>query len=119
MSDLWLPGWPGNFINFYDLTEFNSDTVEVRKMGEFMPSRAIAEFYFRVDVDKIKHSRIVFGFMDWLGAIGGVERALLKIIGFFIGGYIQFHSNIELINQQYKKGERKEGEEQESPGLKK
>ena len=63
-----------------------------------MPSKAIAEFYFRLDVDKIKHSRIVFGFMDWLGAIGGVERALLKIIGFFIGGYISFHSNIEMIN---------------------
>ena len=100
MSDSWVPGFPGNFINFYDITEFNSDTVEVKSDDPdiHMPSKAIAEFYFRLDVDKIKHSRIVFGFMDWLGAIGGVERALLKIIGFFIGGYISFHSNIEMIN---------------------
>lgn len=39
--------------------------------------------------------------MNWLGAIGGVERVLLKIFGFAVGGYIQFHALISIINDQY------------------
>jgi len=36
--------------------------------------------------------------MDWLGAIAGIERFLLKWVVLAFGGYIQFNAAIELIN---------------------
>ena len=55
--------------------------------------------FFRIDVDTITHKRVVFTFMNWLGAIGGVEKLMLKIILFFIGGFTTFNSTIEIVNE--------------------
>ena len=41
--------------------------------------------------------------MDWLGAIGGIEKLLLKWLTFIFGGFIQYNAAIEIINQNYKK----------------
>jgi len=48
--------------------------------------------WFRLEVDQITHKRVVMNFMDWVGSMGGVTRVLLKIIGFFFGGYAAFNS---------------------------
>ena len=95
-KDSWVPGVPSTSHQFYDLSVFNSDTLPVDENHHL-----IAQFFFRLEIDKIKHSRNVFSFMGWLGAIGGVEKILLKIMSFFLGGYASFHAAIETMNQQY------------------
>ena len=57
------------------------------------------ESFFRIESEEILHSRIVFRLMDWLGAIGGVERILMNFTIFILGSYSKFNSTIELINQ--------------------
>ena len=58
----------------------------------------ISESYFRISVDYITHARTVYKLMDWLGAMGGVEKILMKFITLAIGGYAQFNSAIVTIN---------------------
>ena len=41
--------------------------------------------------------------MDWLGAIAGIEKFLLKWLTFVFGGFLQYNAAIEIINQLYKK----------------
>ena len=36
----------------------------------------IAKIYYRIEIEEIRHTRIVFEFMDWLGSIGGVVEIL-------------------------------------------
>ena len=55
----------------------------------------IGEYWFRLHVDAIDHSRVVFGIVDWLGAIGGIEDVLMQVLAFFLGGYIQFNAVIQ------------------------
>ena len=85
MKDGWVPGFGGSKKTFYDITHYNTDTMDVPDTVD-----NIAEMYFRIDVDAFTHKRTVFTFMNWLGAIGGVEKVLLKIILFFFGGYSMF-----------------------------
>ena len=85
MKDAWIPGFGGEKKTFYDIIKYNTDTMEVDDS-----KTDIALMYFRIDVDRIIHKRNVFTFMNWLGAIGGVEKVLLKIILFFYGGYSVF-----------------------------
>ena len=68
---------------FFDVFEYSSDTLSV---GLDYP--VIAEMYFRISVDRLVHSRTVFRVMDWLGAIGGVEDILMKVIAIVFGGFI-------------------------------
>lgn len=58
----------------------------------------VAEMYFRVQVDKIVHERQVFGFMDWLGSIGGIESMLIEFLIFFFGAFTQFNAVIATFN---------------------
>ena len=51
----------------------------------------IAEMFFRIDVDEIMHERFAFGFMDWLGVIGGITELLTRIATFILGGYLSFN----------------------------
>lgn len=95
MSDSWIPGVPGMVKKFFDIKVYNSDTY---KVDEHHP--VIAEMYFRIDVDAYVHSRAVFTFMNWLGAIGGVDKVLMLMVGTVIGGYSQFNATLQIINQQ-------------------
>lgn len=72
---------------FYDLTVFNSDTVPV---GE--DHMAIAHLYFRLSPESIEHERILFGVMDWLGAVAGIGPLLMFALQVLLGGYAQFNS---------------------------
>lgn len=92
--DSWVPGIPGSMSNFYDIQFYNSLTVPVEK--DYLK---IMESYFRIDGEEIVHSRNVYRLMDWLGAIGGVERILMNFTIFIFGSYSKFNSTIELINQ--------------------
>lgn len=68
---------------FYDLTFFSSDTLPVA-----LDFPRVAEMYFRLSIEKVEHQRVVYKFMDWLGAMGGVEKILMKLLTVVIGGYI-------------------------------
>ena len=46
--------------------------------------------YWRVDVDKIVHSREVYTLMDYLGDVGGIPDVLLFALMFVFGSYINF-----------------------------
>ena len=47
------------------------------------------------------HTRTVFDFMDWLGALGGVPDVLLFLIGFALVSYSEFHAKIQIMNDMY------------------
>jgi hypothetical protein len=47
---------------------------------------------------QLNHKRTVFGIMDWLGAIAGIEKFLLKWVTFVFGGFIQYNAAIEIMN---------------------
>ena len=51
----------------------------------------IAEMYFRLETDQLKHERQVFGFMDWLGEVGGITELLTRFFTFILGGYLTFN----------------------------
>lgn len=92
-SDSWLPAVPSKMTKFFDVTWFSSDTF----LG---PSEnpVLAQIYFRMEVSQYVHKRVVYGFMDWLGSIAGIEKFLLKWITFIFGGFIQYNAAIEIIN---------------------
>jgi len=52
--------------------------------------------YFRIDIDEIRHTRIVYEFMDWLGSIGGVAEILFHISYLFLGSWLSFNSILEV-----------------------
>ena len=72
-EDSWIPGIPPAILKFYDILMFNADIITVG--DDFM---SINEFWFRMNIDKIEHKRVVFGFMEWLGALGGVGGILMS-----------------------------------------
>ena len=74
---------------FFDITNYNSDTVEIDEFNEDF--YGIAEMYFRLDSDEIKHERLVISLMDWLGEIGGITDLLTRIATFILGGYFGFN----------------------------
>jgi hypothetical protein len=51
----------------------------------------------RMHVDAIKHSRIVYQFMDWLGSLGGIGSLLTKIRGSFVTIWVGLHADVETI----------------------
>lgn len=50
----------------------------------------------------LKHERIVFDYMDWLGALGGVPDIIMMIVGFAIGGYVTFNSTFYTMAGLYR-----------------
>lgn len=82
---------------FFDYVFYNSDTWDVPKNKS-----EIAEVYFRLDTDQVTHHRKVFAIMDFFGALGGVERILLKVCGLFYGGFANFEALFETNGQLYK-----------------
>ena len=72
---------------------FNSDTISAPPNHRY-----IATIYYRLDINYVKHTRVVFLFMEWLGAIAGIEKFLLKWVTFIFGGFIQYNAAIEIMN---------------------
>ena len=92
-EDSWIPGVPSTIQKFFDIILFNSDSITVG--DDYMQ---ICEFWFRIHIDKIEHSRKVFGLMDWLGALGGVGDVLKYFFVIIYGGYAAFNASIVNIN---------------------
>ena len=44
---------------------------------------------------------VPFSFIGWLGSVVGIEIILYKLAVFCFGGYAQFNSKIEIINNEY------------------
>lgn len=82
---------------FYDYMFYNSDTFDV-------PDRKteIAEMYYRLEVDIVYHSRVVFSSMDFIGSLGGVSDFVLMMGGLIYGGYAAFHSALFTIFVLYR-----------------
>ena len=56
---------------FYDINFFNKDTYDVD------PTQTVlGEYYIRLEVDEINHTRIVYDLYDYLESIGGVPEIL-------------------------------------------
>jgi hypothetical protein len=72
---------------FYDYMLYNSDCYFVDES-----KREIAEMYYRLEVDSVLHSRVVFSSMDFIGSLGGVSDFVLMMAGWVYGGYAAFHS---------------------------
>ena len=83
MLDSWVPGFPNTMVKFFDLRLFSSDTMPTKQNNKY-----IATMYYRLDIDQVYHNRNVFVFMDWLGAIAGINAFLLKWSTFIFGGII-------------------------------
>ena len=41
------------------------------------------------------HSKVSYGFIDWLGDIGGILELLMAFATFILGGYLSFNQIIE------------------------
>jgi hypothetical protein len=92
--------FPNNFDNkFYDCFEYNTDTWQSAPAGS---EQLVAELYFRLEVDQITHSRIVYNFMDFIGDLGGVRDIMLEIAGWLIGSYAAFHSAWATMSALYR-----------------
>jgi hypothetical protein len=94
--DYW---WSSTLVHnyFYDFIFYNSDTYDVP-----MDQALAAEMYFRLDVDQVRHGRVVFTSMDFIGSLGGVSDFMLQVVGWVIGGYAAFHQAYATMNVLYK-----------------
>ena len=57
--------------DFYDITEYNSDSFIISKDKEHYN---IAELYFRLESDELNHRRVVKQLVNEIGSIGGLQR---------------------------------------------
>jgi hypothetical protein len=62
----------------------------------------LANYYFRLDVNQVIHSRVVFSFMDFVGDLGGVPGFLIQCGGWIIGSYSAFYASISTIEELYR-----------------
>jgi hypothetical protein len=58
--------------------------------------------YFRLEVDQITHTRVVYNFMDFIGDLGGVRDIMLELAGWLIGSYAAFHSSWATVSALYR-----------------
>ena len=47
------------------------------------------------------HQRVEYGISDMLGDIGGIFQLLVGVATLFLGGYLNFHSQVEIIKALY------------------
>ena len=94
-QDMW---WSGkvNENPFFDYIFYSADIYET-----FAERTELAEFWFRLDVNQIVHKRIVFSFMDFVGALGGVPGFLLKMGSLVVGGFSAFYASISTVAVLY------------------
>ena len=91
---------PDNALDiFFDYFNYNSDTFETAPPGM---ENYIAEMYFRLEVDQLTHSRVVYHFMDFIGDLGGVPAIMLQLCGWVVGSYAAFHASFATISALYR-----------------
>ena len=61
--------------------------------------------WFRLDTSEVIHTRIEYDFISLLGDIGGIAEIFTKVSVFLLGGYLSFHTSIEIIKSLYKHDE--------------
>ena len=61
----------------------------------------ISRCYFRLATSQIDHERFEYDFEGLLGDIGGIAEVMSKTFVFFIGGFLSFHSSIEIMKDLY------------------
>ena len=81
---------------FYDTVLYNSDTILTDQKQE-----VIAEMYWRVDVDKMEHSREVYTLMDYLGDVGGIPDVIMFTLMLLFGHYINFIKELSTMQSLY------------------
>ena len=47
------------------------------------------------------HQRVEYGISDMLGDIGGILQLLVGVSALLLGGYLSFHSTIEIVKALY------------------
>ena len=57
--------------------------------------------WFRLDTSEIQHTREEYDYSQLLGDIGGMQELLTKISSFILGGYLSFHTSIEIMKALY------------------
>ena len=82
---------------FFEYKKFNSDIFYNSETS----SSKIASMYFRIQTDKINHSRTVYGFMDWLGDVGGINEVMSAVFIFILGGYLRFNFMVATMQSLY------------------
>ena len=50
---------------------------------------------------EINHSRYEYNYADLLGDMGGIAEVMFKTFTFLIGGFLSFHSSIEIMKDLY------------------
>jgi hypothetical protein len=95
-QDYW---WSGKVTEnpFFDYVYYSNDVYEVPDTEVLL-----TDFYFRLDVNQVVHTRVVFNFMDFVGALGGVPGFLLEVGGYVIGGYSAFYASISTLSVLYR-----------------
>jgi hypothetical protein len=82
---------------YYDYVFYNSDTFEVSKN-----ETAIAEMYFRIDVDQMVHHRQVFSLMDFFGSVGGINQILTEVAVLIYGSFASYYFYLSTIEVMFK-----------------
>ena len=77
---------------------FNTDVINAENIEKF---NRIAEMYFRFDIGQMEHLKFQYHFSGLLGDIGGSAELLTKMTSFILGGYLSFHSSIEIMKELY------------------
>lgn len=62
----------------------------------------VAEMYFRLEVDQLTHTRVVYTFMDFIGDMGGVSDIMLQLASWLIGSYAAFHASWATVSALYR-----------------
>jgi len=55
-----------------------------------------------MDGDYITHTRLVYGFMDWIGDMGGVPGIMRDLCASMVGGWGAFHSAFMTMSALYR-----------------
>ena len=97
-DDNWAPFTKAVNNDFYELLHWNTDVFDVPKDE---PTNKIAEMYFRLNHEKINHSRKVFELYQLLGSVGGASYVLFSIFKYMIGGYCQLNLVVEIMTELY------------------
>lgn len=82
---------------FFDIKLFNSDTI----LTSNNTGNRIADAYFRLDPSEVDHVRIEYSFEKLLTDVGGTSELLIRLANFLFGGYLSFHSSIEIMRSLY------------------
>ena len=87
-------------VKFFDIETYNTDTFILNEEDK-QKQTDVADIYFRISVNELKHRRNVETIVDFLGNIAGITDLLSLIVLFIVGGYSTFYSNVQMISSLY------------------